>query len=123
MFFSGDWRPEEWMKFYRYMLECSMLYLKRGLVPYDFKSIDDNRLRQLLTEEFYEWILNADLKVNQEYVTQELLSGFKQLYNLGDEFKQRQFSNQLRKYAKAKGIGITFRSSNGTSFFKLTQES
>ena len=123
VFFSEDWKPEEWRKFYRFMLECSMLYLKYGLVPYTFKSIEDNRLRQVLSEEFYDWILEADLKTNQEYKTPELLSDFKQLYNLGDEFKQRQFSNQLRKYANAKGIDITFQSSNGNSFFKLTQKS
>ena len=97
--------------------------LKTRACTLHFKSIENNRLRQLLSAEFYDWVLEADLKINQEYYTPDLLKAFRELYNLGEEFKQRHFSNQLREYAHAKGLDINFRSSNGKSFFKLTKES
>jgi hypothetical protein len=56
IFFSDDWDEAEWKRFDQYMIGCVVEYLRDGLQPYALRSADQNRLRQVAGEEFYEWI-------------------------------------------------------------------
>ena len=85
----------------------------------------ENRLRQIIGEEFLSWAKSKEFKPNEEYNTKELFEEYKQLYEDGNnKFTQRTLSNYLRKYMSHKDLSIEFftKSISGQkiSFFRIT---
>ena len=67
LFFSEDWDPEQWNLFYNFMAECLEIYFLAqrnhwgvngsGLVEAPCEALDRRLHRQLMTEGFYQWML------------------------------------------------------------------
>lgn len=67
LFFSEDWDPEQWNLFYNFMAECLEVYFLAqhnhwgvsgsGLIEAPCEALDKRLLRQLMTEGFYQWML------------------------------------------------------------------
>ncbi|MBD2702641.1 hypothetical protein IC229_18485 [Spirosoma sp. BT702] len=112
IFFSDDWDAEEWQRFDQYMIGCVEEYLRDGLQPYTLRSADQNRLRQVAGEEFYEWVTtyqNTGLVPDQEYNRDELFREYKAFAGLPDnQTVTRAFTNNITQYAK--GLEIRTRS-------------
>lgn len=102
--FSNDWKPDEWTKFYSFMIECLKFFLQHGLCNYNRKNVHLNRLRQNTSDDFYEYITKNKPPINKNFGIRPLFEDFKELY-YGDDskFTQRTFTNWLKKYAIAKG--------------------
>jgi len=51
----GDWDNEEWCQFDNYMIKCTQLFLKHGLITSDFVNLNIRKLIMETNPEFVEW--------------------------------------------------------------------
>ena len=108
-FFTDEWNNAEWNRFYWYMIDCIQLYLDKGLVPVPSINVVENRLRQIIGEDLFNWIKSKDYQVDTNYNTKSEFEEYKALYETGNEkYSQRNFSNKLRKYINLKNKEISF---------------
>lgn len=123
-FFSNDWDDDEYNRVYWYLIDCLQLYLEKGLIPVPSINMVENRLRQIIGEEFLSWAKSKEFKPTEAYNTKELHEEYKELYEDGNnKFTQRTFSNYLRKYVNHMDLSLEFftKSINGRkiSFFRI----
>jgi hypothetical protein len=108
-FFTIEWDEEEWNRFYWYMIDCLQLYLSRGLVFVPAINVTENRSRQIIGDEFFNWAKAQQFEQSQEYQTQELFEEYRNLFEKGNEkFTQRTFSNKLKAFFNLKELKIEF---------------
>lgn len=108
-FFTDEWDIDEWNRFYWYMIDCVQLYLDKGLVPVPSINVVENRLRQIISEDLFNWIKSKDFQDETNYNTKSEFEEFKSLYEAGnDKYTQRNFSNKLRKYITLQNKAISF---------------
>ena len=116
-FFSDDWDDNEWQKFYSYIADCCLLYLKEGIISYRSNSFAQNKLRLTVSEDFYDWVQYQSFEPGITYEIQPFYQDFKSRYFPQDDYKQRSFTNQVKKYGKAMGWKYVNKTSNGVSKF------
>ena len=108
-FFTDEWDKAEWNRFYWYMIDCIQLYLDKGLVPVQSINVVENRLRQIIGEDLYNWLKSKDYQEDKDYNTKEEFGEYKLLYEDGnDKCTQRNFSNKLRKFLTLQNKSIHF---------------
>jgi hypothetical protein len=124
-FFSTEWDDSEWNLFYWFMMDCLQSYLKSGLIHTNSKNVIENRSRQIIGDELYNWLENKSLELDKEYPTKQLYEEFKHLFE-GDNsnFTQRTFSNKIKHYFALKDLKIKydFKSENSqkVSVFRIS---
>ena len=123
-FFTDEWGDDEYNRFYWYMIYCIQLYLDKGLIPVPSINMVENRLRQIIGEEFLSWAKSKEFKPTEAHNTKELHEEYKELYEDGNnKFTQRTFSNYLRKYVNHMDLSVEFytKSFKGQkiSFFRI----
>ncbi|MBE0661392.1 MAG: hypothetical protein IH597_02905 [Bacteroidales bacterium] len=115
------WNQTEWNRFFTFMFECCNFYLTNGLHPYGLRSVNQNRLIQFTSREFYDWILQSEIEPNLEYDQAELFDEFKsQFYSGEDELFSQTFSKWLKIFAETNGLVKSGRKSSGKIFIKFT---
>lgn len=116
-FFSDEWDEEEWNLFYWYMIDCLTLYFKEGLIFNESINVVENRSRQLIGEDFFNWAKEQNFEKGKDYSTSILFEDYYDLYEKGnDKFLQRTFSNKLKAFFNLKELKLEFFSkSNGAS--------
>lgn len=120
-FFDEDeWDQSEWNKFFTYLLECSVLYFRKGLVPYEYRGLAKNQLLQSTNEDFAEWVEDKELTIGERYNLKELFDEFKKNYYGEDsDLKQRVFTNWLKEWAGIMGKKIEKVKSNGGQYIAV----
>lgn len=98
-----EWTNDNWNSFTKYMIECIQYFLKNGLQPYELINVGRNALIQQTNEDFSDWVVEQDFKVDIYYKTKLLFEQYKERY-FGEnaDYKQMSFTNMLKKYASAK---------------------
>ena len=98
--------------------------MKTGLEFYDPKNIVVNRLRQITTDDFSEWILNQSFENDKVYEKKPFYESFKNAYYGEDEkFSQRKFTSYLKKYASLNNLGFNQPpASSCITFFQFTKK-
>ncbi len=120
MFFSDDWDEDEWNRFYCYMLDCCRFYLENGLQFYKPRNVAKNKLLQLTSDDFAQWIQTSPFTDRGEFNVKELFQDFKEQYYGDDkDFKQRTFTNWLKIYAETINCAIETRRSSGVTYGKF----
>ncbi len=124
-FFTEDWENEEWNRFYWYMIDCVQLFLKNGLMPVPPINLIENRARNILGDELYEWIKSKSFQVNVDYDTRDSFEEYRDLFESGNtKFTQRNFSNKLKLYASLYNQSINFSTSSvgstKISYFRIS---
>lgn len=116
-FFTDEWDEDEWNRFYWYMIDCLQLYLSNGLVYAPAINVVENRSRQLIGEDFFNWAKEQNFQPGKDYPTSVLYEDYKDLYEKGnDKFLQRTFSNKLKAFFNLKDLKLEFFTKpNGTS--------
>ena len=116
-FFTDEWDENEWNSFDWYMISCLQLYLSKGLVYSPAINVVENRSRQLIGEDFFNWAKEQNFVQGKEYPTSILFEDYSRLYEKGnDKFLQRTFSNKLKAFFNLKELKLEFFSkSNGSS--------
>jgi len=85
---------------FSFMLHCVTLYIKEGLHFYKLISVNQNKLLQLTSDDFCDWITNKDIEQDIEFNLTSWFADFKvQYYGIDNDFKQRTFTNWLKTYA------------------------
>jgi hypothetical protein len=99
LFFEG-WDDEEWRAFDNLMLECLQLYLKQGLVPYEYVNLEQKQLIDETCDEFAEFCVGIEL--NHEYDKKDLYEKFKTEYPDYEKLSQGKFTRWLKLWARIK---------------------
>jgi hypothetical protein len=123
-FFTDEWDNQEWNCFFWYMIECLQLYLSEGLVYNPAINVIENRSRQLIGEDFFNWAQEQHFEIGMEYSTTALNNDYKSLYEKGNEkFMQRTFSNKLKAFFNLKDLKLEFFTKpngvNKDSYFRI----
>jgi hypothetical protein len=108
-FFTDEWDDDEWNRFYWYMIDCLQLYFSKGLVFVPAINVTENRSRQIIGDEFFNWAKANEFDQSQEYKTQELFEEYRDLFEKGNEkFTQRTFSNKMKAFFNLKDLKVEF---------------
>jgi hypothetical protein len=123
-FFSDEWDAEEWNLFYWYMIDCLTLYFSKGLIHTQTINVIENRSRQLIGEDFYNWAKEQNFAKGKEYPTSKMFEEYRELYEKGnDKFVQRTFSNKLKAFFNLKDLKLEFftkpKSAFKESYFRI----
>lgn len=106
-FFGDEWNGTEWNSFFSFMLNCVRDYLTSGLCTYKLVGVERNRLVQTLGDDFTDWIEEQDFIPGMGYETAVYYQSYKSAFDpFNDRFKQRNFTNLLKKYAGIKNVEI-----------------
>ncbi len=120
IFFSDDWDEGEWNRFYSFMLDCCRYYLEVGLQFHKPRALAKNKLLQQTTDDFVEWVQTNPIIINEEFDINQLFNDFKNQYYGGDvDFRQRTFTNWLKKYATTINSDMQTRRSSGKTYGKF----
>jgi hypothetical protein len=118
--FSDEWDFKEWNLFYSFMIECAHFYICHGLVNYKRINVEMNLLKQQTSSEFMEYVLNSPPPEEEPFNIKDLFDEFKQDYLGGDDsFKQRTFTNYLKKYAEAKNLEFKLHNKSGINRYHI----
>lgn len=123
-FFSNEWDKNEWNCFDWFMIDCLQLYLSKGLIFNPAINVVENRSRQLIGEDFFNWAKDQNFQSGKDYPTSVLYEDFKNLYEKGnDKFLQRTFSNKLKAFFNLKDMKLEFltkpNGSSKDSYFRI----
>lgn len=122
--FGEHWTAGDWNVFFSLMVTCTSIYLANGLQPYELKSVEKNKLIQTVGEDFAHWIEEQEFQLKTAYETAVFFNDYKSANDPdNDKFKQRIFTNLLKKYAAIKNWKmVVYQEGRGTekvSFFKF----
>lgn len=97
-----DWDEEEWMRFYNYMIECEIYYLKNGLVRNDFYNLKVRKFIKSTSQEFYEWSKEKESLIpNTRLYKGELFNTFINEYPDFKKFlSQKKFTGWMVDYSR-----------------------
>jgi hypothetical protein len=118
--FFDAWDKEEWNEFDCYMIECLQMYLRRGLVAYEFVNLEKKKLLDETSAEFYEY--SDGLEINKEYDKKELYEDFKKEYSDYDKLTQRKLTHWLKMYARIKGLEVLENKSGSKRTIELKEK-
>jgi hypothetical protein len=123
-FFTDEWDDKEWNCFDWYMIGCLQLYLSKGLLYNPSINVIENRTRQLIGEDFFNWAKEQKFDIAKEYSTKEMFEDYRELFEKGnDKFTQRTFSNKLKAFFNQKEWKIEFfykpSGSSKVSYFRI----
>lgn len=117
-FFSSDWSPEEWNKFYWFMAECLQDYLRYGLMEMQSESLELKKMenvpekyRDFLEDNFGEINLSREFFISSKELKERYFSfcGIEQSERkkfLGTSL-EKELASSLKIYCKIKKIKIS----------------
>ena len=122
-FFTDDWDTADWERFDRYMVECVLEYMKKGLQHYQTRNVRQNRLLQSTSYEFYSWATLYDgtgLQPNKVYRRPDLLVDYRLFAGLTEsELSSRLFTEYVKRYADTHRWKFMLGASNKNPTFTL----
>jgi hypothetical protein len=106
------------------MIDCLQIYLSKGLVHAPSINVIENRSRQSIGEDFFNWVQEQNFEPEIEYPTTVFYEDYKNLYEKGnDKFLQRTFSNKLKAFFLLKNKKFEFvpktKGSSKESYFRF----
>lgn len=120
LFFGEQWDVTDWSRFFTFMLDCARQYLCTGLIAFEGVNVEVNRFRQSTSEDFAEWVEDADLPLNEKLNTKTYYNSYTETYNVTQStFTQRKFSSWIKDYAAFKGLRYERSKGGGQQFFTL----
>ncbi|MCZ7603091.1 MAG: bifunctional DNA primase/polymerase [Melioribacteraceae bacterium] len=110
--FFGSWTDDEWSNFDNFMIGCLQLYLKKGLVTYEFVNLDKKKMIDETCQEFVEFAEDI-IGIAKEYEKKELYESFKKEYEDFDKLTQSKFTRWLKVWGKVKNYEVQESKSGG----------
>lgn len=110
--FFGSWTDDEWSDFDNFMIGCLQLYLKKGLVTYEFVNLDKKKMIDETCQEFVEFAEDI-IGIGKEYEKKELYESFKKEYEDFDKLTQSKFTRWLKVWGKVKNYEVQESKSGG----------
>jgi hypothetical protein len=110
--FFGSWDEDEWSDFDNFMIGCLQLYLKKGLVTYEFINLDKKKMIDETCQEFVEFAEDV-IEIGKEYEKKELYESFKKEYEDFEKLTQSKFTRWLKVWGKVKNYEVQESKSGG----------
>ncbi|MGK9476715.1 bifunctional DNA primase/polymerase [Melioribacter sp. OK-6-Me] len=110
--FFGSWTDDEWSDFDNFMIGCLQLYLKKGLVTYEFINLDKKKMIDETCQEFVEFAEEI-IGIGKEYEKKELYESFKKEYEDFDKLTHSKFTRWLKVWGKVKNYEVQESKSGG----------
>lgn len=110
--FFGSWNEDEWSDFDNFMIGCLQLYLRKGLVAYEYINLEKKKLIDETCPEFVEFAEDG-IEVGKEYEKKELYESFKKEYEDFDKLTQSKFTRWLKVWGKVKNYEVSESKSGG----------
>jgi hypothetical protein len=108
--FFRDWEPDEWSRFFNFLMGCISSYLQQGVIPVPVININRRKLLTVTSPEFVEFmdgqIKSSSIQAGKEYDKKILYELFIKDYpDFAEEkkFRQRNFTKGLQYFAKLSG--------------------
>jgi len=103
--FFGSWNADEWSEFDNFMISCLQLYLREGLVVYEYINVEKKKLNDETCQEFVEFA-EEGIEVGKEYEKKELYESFKKEYTDFEKLTQSKFTRWLKVWGKVKNYEV-----------------
>ena len=103
--FFGGWNVDEWSDFDNFMIGCLQLYLKKGLVAYEFINLEKKKMIDETCPEFVEFAEDV-IEIGKEYEKKELYENFKKEYTDFEKLTQSKFTRWLKVWGKVKNYEV-----------------
>lgn len=124
--FFEDWDTEEWNRFDNFMLECLMLFLDEGLIPYEKINLDRRKLFDRTSMEFVEYMENHfiyDYECDKESVYADFKRhiGYENDYMNKCPVKKNTFTKWLKYFSNHTNKEYRERPSNGLTYIRINK--
>jgi hypothetical protein len=103
-YFFENWDGDEWSRYDNFMMGCLQLYLRKGLLPYEYVNLEKKKLIDETCPEFVEFA--EILETGKEYEKKELYESFKKEYEDFEKLTQSKFTRWLKVWGKVKGLEV-----------------
>ncbi|MBK7105528.1 MAG: PriCT-2 domain-containing protein [Ignavibacteriae bacterium] len=103
--FFDVWNESEWRDFDNLMISCLQLYLRNGLISYEFVNIEKKKMIDETSQEFVEFA-NDGIEIGKEYEKKELWENFKKEYEDFEKLTQSKFTRWLKVWGKVKNYEV-----------------
>lgn len=103
-YFFNDWDINEWNRFYHFMMHCTQLYLKHGLVYAKPINLKKNKLINATSEEFVAFMELGLVEIDKWISKNDVLNLFKNEYVHFRNMSPHQMTKWMKEYAKHCGI-------------------
>lgn len=122
-----DWSDEEFLAFDNYMVNCLQLFLKEGLIEQeDAKNIEIRKFIASTNKEFYEWVKDGNIPINERFYRSDKYSQFVNDYpDYGSgrfKLSQKSFKIYVDRYASFIGLEIKEGRDNIGRFTEIIDE-
>jgi len=106
--FFGSWNEDEWSDFDNFMIGCLQLYLRKGLVAYEYVNLEKKKLIDETCQEFIEFAEAEEggIETGKEYEKKELYESFKKEYEDFDKLTQSKFTRWLKVWGRVKNYEV-----------------
>lgn len=120
--FSG-WDDEHWNRFYNYMANCVVKYLKYGLVVQTNAKMKNQR--KILAEtsgDFLDWMEDDEnFPTGLNLIKKDYYNNFRNTYSKYNWLKSKRFTQWVQLYAEYKGFDYDCGKSNNKRWFSLSE--
>lgn len=109
-----DWNNSQWLAFDNFIIECIQIYLREGLIKYEFKNLETRKFIKDTSYEFFEYVTEGNLPLNTRIKRKEKYEEFLEEYP--DQRKyvtNKRFYSFFETYAKFKGLKLITGKTNG----------
>lgn len=117
--FFDDWDENEWDLFFTFIIDCIQFFLKNGLLEAKPLKLKANKLMQLTSPEFYNFILKEEIPTGKWIEKKDLLQEFKGAYPHLENISSHILTKWIKKYATENGLEYVDRHIAGKYDFKL----
>lgn len=115
-FFDKYWGEVEWLKFFRFMMECVQEYLKNGLLNAPEINLTKEKLINKTSDDFVEFS-NEFLVINKWFDKREFKKSFEELYPNIEKKSEHIFHKWLVNYANTVEGNLKSKSTGGDYYF------
>ncbi|MFD2568687.1 hypothetical protein [Pseudotenacibaculum haliotis] len=102
--FFDDWDDYQWSLFYKFMMECTQVYLREGLIIAEPINLVENELISSTSIEFYQFVQNKEIKENEWISKKETKEDFVKEYPNHSNISSHQFTKWMKVYALSMGL-------------------
>lgn len=100
-----EWDSYEWLRFYNFMIRAVQYYLMHGLIEHEFNNLHTRKFIKETSFEFYEWIKDNPVNLNERLDKNTLFMKFLEEYPDWKTYKlsQKRFWIWFEKWASFTG--------------------
>ena len=115
--FFDEWEREEWNKFYNFMFECVLIYLREGLISPKNQNLQLRKIIDATSREFVEFMDEQDRI--EGWDKKILCDSFHSKYPDYMLLKQNTFSKWIKSYCNIKSYKLNEVRSNGKTYISI----